>query len=195
MINNIKSHFQQSAQTMLAASEVMSTQIIKAIDIISQAMEQGHKLMICGNGGSAADAQHMAAEFVVRLNPKIKRRGLPAIALTTDTSIITAAGNDFSFQEIFARQVEALALPGDILLAISTSGHSSNILKAVETAKKMQCTVIALLGKDGGMIKNSADLPIIVPSQNTQHIQEAHLAAEHIICEWVEKSLFREVEA
>jgi len=191
---NIKSHFQQSAQTMLAAADTISEQVQTAIDLIGKALSDGHKLLICGNGGSAADAQHMAAEFVVRLNPKLIRTGLPAIALTTDTSVLTAIGNDFSFQEIFARQVEALGRQGDVLLVISTSGQSLNILRAVEKAKQNNCLVIALLGKDGGVIKNSADLPIIVPSFNTQHIQEVHLAVEHLICEGVEQRIFEKLE-
>lgn len=148
----------------------------------------GNKLLIMGNGGSAADAQHFAGELVSRF--RMERPGLPAIALSTDTSIITAIGNDYGFERIFSRQIEALATPGDAVIGISTSGNSPNIRKALEAAQQAGCTTIGLLGKDGGNIKDLCDIPLIIPSNDTPRIQEAHIAIIHILCDLIEQGLF-----
>lgn len=157
---------------------------------IASAFKSGNKLLICGNGGSAADSQHLAAEFINAFASDITRVALPAIALSTDTSVITAIANDFSFENIFARQVEAYAKAGDILIVITTSGSSQNCLKAVNAANSRGVTTIALTRK-GGVISNLADISIEVPSSNTQHIQECHMLSYHILTEIVENELFR----
>jgi len=167
-----------------------SKDIEKAILEIVSCFHLGNKLLICGNGGSAADAQHLAAEFVIRLSHDIDRPALPAIALTTDTSQLTAGGNDIGFEKVFARQVEAYGKSGDILLGISTSGNSKNILRAFELAQKKDIRTIGLLGCGGGEARKICDISIVIPSDNVQYIQEAHLTVEHIICEWVERQLF-----
>lgn len=162
---------------------------IPAVEQIAQdiikTFKGGHKLMIAGNGGSAADAQHMAAEFVVRF--KINRKAMPAIALTTDTSNLTATGNDFDFNSIFSRQVEALGLPGDILLVFSTSGNSQNLIEACDAASKIGVKTIALLGKDGGKLRSVADTSIVVDAFDTARIQEVHSIVMHSLCEIVEE--------
>jgi phosphoheptose isomerase len=163
--------------------------ILAAVDLIVTAFGSGGKVMLCGNGGSAADCQHMAAEFVSRLTKDFERPGLPAIALTTDTSFLTAFANDCGFDGVFERQVEALGRPGDVLVAISTSGGSINVLRAVRGARMVGARVIALTGGHGPLAA-LADVVIAVPSQDTQHIQEAHLAVEHLICGLVERELF-----
>ena len=152
-------------------------------------MKSGHKLLVAGNGGSAADAQHLVAEFVVRLT--VDRPALRAIALTTDTSILTAIGNDYGFDNIFARQIEALGQPGDVFLAISTSGNSNNSLKALHQAHKIGITTIGFTGNGGGKMRALCDLNVIVPSTVTMNIQESHLALEHIFCMLVERCYLR----
>jgi D-sedoheptulose 7-phosphate isomerase len=137
-----------------------------------------------GNGGSAGDAQHIASELVGRFSKE--RRGLPAIALTTDTSILTSVGNDYGYEHIFSRQVEALANTDDLVIGISTSGNSNNVLQALKAAKSLGCQTVALLGKDGGQIKDIVELPLIIPSANTARIQEAHILIGHIICEIID---------
>ena len=149
-----------------------------------KALKNGNKILIAGNGGSAADAQHFAAELVGRF--ETERKGLPAIALTTDSSVLTSVGNDYSYDYIFARQIEALALPGDIFIGISTSGNSENIVCAVETAKKEGLFVIGLLGKDGGRLKDICDEVLIVPSDKTARIQELHEMCIHIMCTFID---------
>jgi D-sedoheptulose 7-phosphate isomerase len=151
-------------------------------------LKAGKKIMLCGNGGSAADAQHIAAEFVGRFEKE--RRSLPALALTTDTSAITAIGNDYSYDAIFSRQVEGLGNEGDVLIAISTSGNSRNILEAVQAARARKIFTIALTGKDGGKIKDLADCSLIIKSDKTSHIQEMHIFALHAVAEAVEKTFF-----
>jgi D-sedoheptulose 7-phosphate isomerase len=163
------------------------TNIKQAADAIVNSLKAGNKILICGNGGSAADAQHIAAELVGRY--KLERKALPAIALTTDTSIITAWSNDYNFDTIFERQVEALANKGDILIALSTSGNSENIINAISKAKEKGLTIISLTGKDGGKIKPISDININSSSKNTPRIQECHMLAYHIICELVEKEI------
>lgn len=154
---------------------------------ITGAFRNGNKLLIMGNGGSAADSQHLAAELVVRY--KKHRRGLPAIALATDISILTAAGNDLSFEDIFSRQIESIASKGDIVLGISTSGNSPNVLKGLAKAKETGCTNSALLGNKGGKAASRVDIPVIVNSDSTPRIQECHGLIIHILCELIEKEL------
>jgi D-sedoheptulose 7-phosphate isomerase len=147
------------------------------------------KLLICGNGGSAADAQHMAAEFVNRF--QLERPPLPAMALTTDTSVITSIGNDYSFEDVFSKQVKALGIEGDVLLAISTSGNSKNVLSAVEVANKQGLYTVGMLGNKGGKLSDVVDLALNVKSDVTARVQEAHILAEHIICHLVDYILFQ----
>lgn len=156
------------------------------IDKIAEVFESGHRLYICGNGGSAGDAQHLATELVVRLDATQKRDPLPAIALTTDTSILTATANDYGFDFIFSRQLEALGRSGDGLLILSTSGVSPNLVNAGYKARDLGMPVVALLGKTGGEVALSADVAVVVPSQNTQRIQETHLFCLHVLCEVLE---------
>jgi D-sedoheptulose 7-phosphate isomerase len=163
-------------------------QLFLLVDWVIDCFRSGNKLMICGNGGSAADAQHLAAEFVNRF--LINRAPLPAIALTTDTSILTSVGNDFSYDDIFAKQVEALGKSGDILLGISTSGNSPNVVRAFEAAKKIGVRTVVLTGGSGGRLAGEAELVLTVPSAKTPHIQEAHLWIEHMLCWLVDERLF-----
>jgi D-sedoheptulose 7-phosphate isomerase len=158
-----------------------------AADLLTNTLRQGGKILLCGNGGSAADCQHIAAEFVVRYEKK--RRALAAIALTTDTSILTAHPNDFEFDTVFSRQVEALGNTGDCLLAISTSGNSSNVLKAAEAAREQGMTVIALTGISGGVLREQATLTVQVPATVTARIQEAHILIAHYWCGAIEERL------
>lgn len=161
----------------------MAPTIKKISNCIKKALKKGNKILICGNGGSAADAQHFAAELVGRY--KKDRAALAAMALTTDTSIITAVGNDYGFEKIFSRQIEALGKKGDVLLVISTSGNSPNIIKAIETAKNKKMKIICLLGKDGGKVKGKSKMEIIIPSNETPRVQEAHEIILHTICELI----------
>ena len=155
--------------------------------LLAEALRQGKKVLIMGNGGSAADAQHFAAEMVGRFLRN--RPALPAIALTTDTSILTAVGNDFGYDEVFKRQVEALAHPGDVVFGISTSGHSNNVFHALTAANKIGCRTVGLLGRQGGNIGGIVDLNLTVPAEETPHIQEAHITILHILCSLVEQEL------
>lgn len=154
---------------------------------VRTALEKGRKILICGNGGSAADSQHMAAEFVGRFVKE--RQSLPALALTVDTSLLTAVGNDYGFDCVFSRQVEGLGQEGDVLIAISTSGNSANVVKAVKTAKEKGIYVIALTGENGGILAKESDLCLAVPSQVTARIQEMHIMIIHMICEIVEADI------
>ncbi|MBI5598317.1 MAG: D-sedoheptulose 7-phosphate isomerase [Deltaproteobacteria bacterium] len=165
--------------------------IVEAAGWIAESFKSGGKLMIIGNGGSAADAQHVAAEFVNRF--EIERPPLPAVALTTDSSVITSVGNDYDFSLVFSKQVKALGRAGDVLLAISTSGESKNVIKAVETAKKTGIKTIALTGKDGGELAKKGDLVMNVASKSTPRVQEVHITVCHIICELVDHILFKKV--
>lgn len=157
-------------------------------EVILSTFKSGKKLLICGNGGSAADSQHIATEFVVRY--ETIRKGLPAIALTTDTSVLTAQPNDYSFASVFSRQIETLGQVGDCLIAITTSGNSKNILQAVSAAKHSGMNVIALTGKDGGEIKAMADISVIVPSDTTARIQEAHILIAHWWCQQADETFW-----
>lgn len=164
--------------------------ISRAVDLILEALKHKKKILLCGNGGSAADAQHLAAEFVIRLSPTIKRPGLPAIALTTDSSNLTAAANDIGYDNVFARSVEALGNEGDVLIGISTSGNSESVNRAFIKAKEKHMVTIGFLGKDGGKSKPLVDLAIIVPATDTQRIQEGHITIGHIIFQEVEQEMF-----
>lgn len=186
----IEDSLKASAETKLKIAESCSAEISKAIDLIIKALNGKKKLLLCGNGGSAADAQHLATEFVVRLSPTIKRPGLPAIALTTDTSNLTAAANDIGYDNVFARSIEALGNEGDVLIGITTSGNSPSVNNAFTAAKSRGMVTIGFLGKDGGQSKSLVDLAIIVPSSDTQRIQEGHITIGHIIFQEVEQEMF-----
>ena len=164
----------------------ISNKIISIIENIQKKLKKGGKILFCGNGGSAADAQHLAAEFIVRLRPHINRNPIPAITLAQDTSTITACGNDYSFDDIFVRPFKALVNKNDILICISTSGNSKNILKVLKEAKKKNIYSIGFLGKGGGKAKKICDKPLVVPSNNTARIQECHIFLGHFILEKVE---------
>ncbi|MGE5194816.1 MAG: SIS domain-containing protein [Deltaproteobacteria bacterium] len=187
----ITSHLYASSRVKQRTAHTCIPAILAAADAIAVTIQNAGKLLLCGNGGSAADCQHLAAEFTSRLSADFARPGLPAIALTTDTSFLTAYANDFDFEGIFARQVQALGKSGDILLGISTSGNSQNVIRAVETAKSLGMALIALTGRRG-RLKDLVDIAICIPSDNPQHIQEAHLAIEHLLCHLAERALFGE---
>lgn len=186
----IADSLKESSEVKIKVLNQCSKEILSAVNLLSKTFSKGNKLLLCGNGGSAADCQHIATELVVRLNHKLKRPALPAIALTTDTSNLTAGGNDIGFENIFARSVEALGNKGDVLLAISTSGNSVNVIKAVQKAKLKKMKSIGFLGGNGGKLKSLVDFPIIIPSSNVQRIQESHITIAHIICELAELELY-----
>jgi D-sedoheptulose 7-phosphate isomerase len=190
----VRRHLVESAELKRRLAERGADAIIAAADLVAGAFCAGGKLLLCGNGGSAADCQHMATEFVSRLTKDFERPGLPAIALTTDTSFLTAFGNDCGFEGVFERQVRALGRAGDVLLGISTSGNSPNVIRAVAAAKELGMRVVALTGA-GGRLPPMADVAVAVPSTDTQLIQESHLAIEHMICERVERALFEKRQA
>jgi len=182
----IRDHLRRSADAKLKAASACATSIEQAATLIADSFRAGGKLLICGNGGSAADAQHFAAEFVCRLTSDFERPGLPALGLTTDTSVLTAYANDYAFEGVFARQVQALGKRGDVLFGISTSGSSRNVVAAVAEARRVGMAVVTLTG-DRGVLPQQADIAIAVPEAVTAHIQEVHLAIEHIICHLVER--------
>ena len=188
MLDEIRSQLKSHCEVMAAIESDLAPAIARTAALLVDAFRSGHKLLVMGNGGSAADAQHLAAEIVGRF--KLERRALPAIALSTDSSILTAVGNDYGFDRVFSRQVEAHAQPGDVVLGISTSGNSPNVQLALEAAAQLGCRTVALLGKDGGSIKAVAELPLVVPSHDTPRVQEGHIAIIHIVCDLVEKALF-----
>jgi D-sedoheptulose 7-phosphate isomerase len=188
MIAEITSQLQAN-RAVIERIELNLTPLIAEVAIfLTDTFKRGGKLMVMGNGGSAADSQHFAAEIVSRF--RMERPGLPAIAFSTDTSILTAIGNDYGFDFVFRRQVEALAMPGDMVVGISTSGNSVNVKKALELAREKGCRTVALLGRDGGSIKSVSDLALVVPSDDTPRIQEGHIAIIHIVCDLVEKAMF-----
>ena len=189
----ILGHFNESAELKKQAAEVLAGPIASAAELMFSVLSQGNKILACGNGGSAADCQHFAAELVGRFERE--RLSLPAIALTTDTSILTAVGNDYSFGDIFAKQVQALGQPGDLLLAISTSGNSGNVISAIKAAHDREMHVVALTGKGGGAIGtvlNDADVHICVPHDRTARIQEVHLLVILCLCDGIDAALFGE---
>jgi len=180
-----------SAQTKTAMAEKCLLAIVAAAETIAEVFKNpGGKVMFCGNGGSAADSQHLTTEFTVRLTSTRERRALPAIALTTDTSTLTAAANDYGYDFIFSRQVEALGNPGDVLVCISTSGNSSNVVKAAEYAKAKEIKLIGFLGENPGKLGPLMDISITVPSKDSRRVQEGHITAGHIIVDVVEMILF-----
>jgi D-sedoheptulose 7-phosphate isomerase len=183
-------HLRETIEVQQQVAARCGDGIVRAAELITAAFRSDAKLLICGNGGSAADAQHVAAELVSRLRKDVERPGLAAIALTTDTSILTAYANDFDFAGVFSRQVQALGRPGDVLLGISTSGTSANVVSAILEAARRQMRTIALVG-EGGTLSEHADVTITVPSRRTAAIQESMLPIEHILCELVEDALFR----
>ena len=191
----IQQQFFESADLKYAAADILAKPIADAVSAVVGCITAGGKVLVCGNGGSASDAQHFAAEFVGRFERE--RPGLAAIALTTDTSILTAIGNDYDFTSIFSKQVQALGSPGDVLIAISTSGNSANVLAAVEAARAKDMTVIALTGRNGGKMRQlltETDAHICVPHERTARIQEVHILALHCICDGVDLQLLGEQE-
>jgi D-sedoheptulose 7-phosphate isomerase len=188
-IDLIKSSLREGAELNIVVARDCSTAIFEAADLITTCLRAGGKLLFFGNGGSAADAQHLAAEFVGRFVRE--RAGLPAIALTTDSSILTAVGNDYGFDQIFARQVQALGRPNDVAIAISTSGNSPNIIEGVKAARKGYLKTIGLSGKDGGLLATEADVVITIASTSTARIQECHITIGHLFCELTEEALAR----
>jgi len=188
MVDDIRRQLTSHVEVIHIVSNKLAPRVAECAQMLIDTLQAGHKILIMGNGGSAADAQHFAAEMVGRF--LLERRALAAIALTTDTSILTAVGNDYGFDDIFKRQVEALAKPGDVLIGISTSGNSKNIKRAFAAGKNLGVKTIGLLGRDGGEIASLADLDLTVPSLETPRIQEAHLVMIHILCDLVEKGLF-----
>jgi len=186
----IRDSLLESAETKKKILDCCTSDILSAVDMLANAFRNGKKLLLCGNGGSAADAQHIATELVIRLSHEFKRPALPAIALTTDSSNLTAGGNDIGFENTFARSVEALGNEGDVLIGISTSGNSENVLRAIKKAKEKGLQVIGLLGNNGGRIKDFCDVSIVVPSNHIGRIQEGHITIGHIICGLVEIELY-----
>ncbi len=180
----VAASLQEGAELRMKVARDNAHAIVEAASLISGCLQSGGKLLLFGNGGSAADAQHLAAEFVGRFIGE--RRALPAIALTTDSSILTAVGNDYGFEQIFTRQIEGLGRSNDVAIAISTSGNSPNVIAAVQAAWKQGLKTIGLLGKDGGMLAKRVDIPITVSAVNTARIQECHIAIGHLFCELVE---------
>ncbi|NQY62156.1 MAG: phosphoheptose isomerase [Alteromonadaceae bacterium] len=196
MLERIKSNFTESIQTKISASEELAGPIEQAGMIMVQSLLSGNKILACGNGGSAGDAQHFSAELLNRY--ETERPSLPAIALTTDTSTLTSIANDYHFDEIFSKQLRALGNNGDVLLAISTSGNSRNVIKAIETAVSRDMPIIALTGGDGGDIAGllgESDVEIRVPSSRTARIQEVHLLIIHCLCDIIDTTLFPQAEA
>lgn len=187
----VKSHLYDSMDTKERVVRRCTPSIILAAKIIAKAFSMGNKVLLCGNGGSAADCQHIAAEFVNLLTLKNERPALPAIALTTDTSILTAAANDFGYDKVFVRPIQALGKPGDVLIGITTSGNSANVLSACAAARLHKMKTLVLTGSDGKCYSDgNVDVIIGVPSEKTQHIQEAHITIGHILCELVETMLY-----
>jgi D-sedoheptulose 7-phosphate isomerase len=186
----IRQHLETGAAVRRAAIAACTPAITAAAELLIASFQSGGKLLLCGNGGSAADCQHIAAEFVSALNHDRPRAALGAIALTTDTSFLTANANDFGFEQVFERQVEALGRRGDVLIGITTSGNSANVLRALARAKHDGLGTIVLTGESGGKAAPLADVALKVPSGDTQHIQETHIAVGHILCALVERALF-----
>jgi D-sedoheptulose 7-phosphate isomerase len=188
--DSVARSLKEGAELRLKMAATISTEIAAAAEAIAEAFKAGRKLLLFGNGGSAADAQHIAAEFMNRF--LIERPPLPAIALTTDTSVLTSIANDYAFDEIFSKQVKALGKKGDVALGITTSGSSGNVLKALRAAKKLGMITIALTG-EGGKAASLADIPLQIPSRSTPRIQEAHIAVGHILCDLTDTLLFKDV--
>ena len=191
-MGKIEIRFQELTDLIPKFEQYSSSAINTTAEALVKTFKSGKKVLICGNGGSAADSQHFAAEFVNAFSRDLDRRALPAIALSTDTSILTSIANDFEFENIYSRQVEAYGVPGDALIVLTTSGSSQNCLKAIDIANSMGLTTIAFT-KEKGRVSTQSQISIEVPSQSTQHIQECHMLAYHVITELVEDALFRKV--
>lgn len=186
-LSSILQHAVGEAQDVLASLGELDQQMRRAADALQQCLSSGHKLLVCGNGGSAADAAHFATEFVVRF--LAERPAFPAICLTGDGGLLTAAGNDYGFEEVFARQVAAFGRPGDVLICLTTSGNSRNVQRAIEEAKARGVTTIAFLGRGGGSTLNTADIELMVRGESTARIQEAHMFLLHVLCQAMESRL------
>ncbi len=187
----VSAHLSESAETKRRfLEEGGAASVVAAARLCAEALESGGKVLFCGNGGSAGDSQHLATELVVRLSASRERRALAAIALTTDTSLLTAAGNDYGFDRIFARQVEALGRAGDVLVGISTSGRSRNVVAAFETARELGMKTVVLSAGDGAALAGLADASVLVPATACSHIQETHITCGHVLCDVVERILF-----
>ena len=189
-MNHISSNLNRAINDsvrMLESLKNLESQVSRAADLIGECFRTGNKLLVCGNGGSAADASHFATELVVRFTKD--RRALPAICLASDTGILTAAGNDYGFDEIFARQVAAFGVPGDMLICLTTSGNSKNVVRALQEAKARKVKTIAFLGRDGGSTIGMADIDLLVKDDSTARIQEAHQLVIHVLCEIIEAQL------
>ncbi|MEA3352322.1 MAG: D-sedoheptulose 7-phosphate isomerase [Campylobacterota bacterium] len=184
MINTITDEFKSHLETINKVIDIMPDNIAKASEMIIETLKSNNKILLCGNGGSAADAQHIAAELTGRY--KSERKGLPAISLATDTSALTAIGNDYGYDRIFDRQVEALANNGDLIIGISTSGNSKNVFNALKLAKQLGCKTVGLSGKEGGDMNEVCDINLVVPSNNTPRIQEMHILIGHTMCQIVD---------
>ncbi|AGR78005.1 sedoheptulose 7-phosphate isomerase [Aliarcobacter butzleri 7h1h] len=187
MKSAIIKEFLAHQETIAKVIETMQGPLEEASKIAVETLKNGNKILLCGNGGSAADAQHFAAELTGRY--KTERRGLPGIALTTDTSALTAIGNDYGYDRVFDRQVEALASKGDLLIGISTSGNSTNVINALKIARDLGCKTIGLTGRDGGKMNELCDINLVVPSNDTPRIQEMHILFEHTICQIIDNEL------
>ncbi|MBI5404355.1 MAG: D-sedoheptulose 7-phosphate isomerase [Ignavibacteriae bacterium] len=187
----IKESLKESSEIKLKVLDNCYDDILKIGDVFVECIKRGNKLLFCGNGGSAADCQHLATEFMIRLSHDVKRPAIGAIALTTDSSNITAGGNDIGFENIFARNVEGIGSKGDILIGISTSGNSENIIRAMKKAKEKGIITVGLLGKTGGRMKSECDYSVCIPSENVQRIQESHITVGHILCEITEREIYK----
>ncbi|OGR30077.1 MAG: phosphoheptose isomerase [Desulfuromonadales bacterium GWD2_61_12] len=183
----ISTYLREHRQVLAQIAGELAPKIAACAEMLTAQLALGHKILLLGNGGSAADAQHFAAELVGRF--RRERRALPAIALTTDTSALTAIGNDYGFEAVFSRQVEALAAPGDVVIGLSTSGNSPNVLAALRAGKDLGCRTVGLLGRDGGSIAGEVELALVVASAVTSHVQEAHITIIHLLCELVERAM------
>jgi len=186
----IQDELKASADIKSKIAEQCNDAIIKAVDTLIRTLNQGGKILLCGNGGSAADAQHLATELVIRMNPALKRPAIPAISLSTDSSMLTAGANDIGYDNVFAREVEALGRKGDVLVAISTSGRSESVNNALRKARAQGMATIGLLGKDGGSSRELVDVAIVIPSDDTQRIQEGHITVGHILCALIEREMY-----
>lgn len=183
IVDELTSHL----ETIQAVIGSMEEELAQASTMVVDILKSGHKVLLCGNGGSAADAQHISAELTGRY--KKERRGLPSIALTTDTSALTAIGNDYGYERVFERQVEALANRGDLLIGISTSGNSANVVNALKRAKELGCSTLGFSGRDGGAMSEVCDINLVVPSNNTPRIQEMHILFGHMLCQVIDEEL------